>query len=591
MRMRAWSRLSGDDDGFTLLELTVAMIVIAVVVMTLVGLQLSELKTVASARQRQAATALADQKLERLRALPYSTIQAGLLSTDATLTSDTKVVSGRLGSPWNEAVVTSSTQAAPELVPHTQTSVLNGITYTIKTYVTHPLNDDGTDSNSAVDFWLTVVTSWSSSSTGGHLKSVAVRTRAAYPAGCNNGTTDHPYAGPCQPFLYGTAGRTNGGISITAADPSTPPITGMPFTSASVVFSNYSSEIGVEQTTSAGSKAFASGIKVDNTTTGQDATAANADIDPATATTTGPFNTAVPTSSSTSTQISGTNALLTLLRTGVATGSAVQAAVASTSAGGCQDLAGSALATNQACAASQLGRVDGNEADLDLGTIGGRDLPAFALASMQPDATAARSYAARFLTGAGGHCTGTSGDGCVGSGASRVISSFLIGSLPAGDGGDTLPSGFSGMVTGSSYSDSATAEAGINSAATGTTNFTTTRSGTVRYWNGSSYQTVNLATSGNYTLGATTGTYWRNGSPSITIAMSGVLTVTAPSTVKNTPANCQPTACTSKSNAGSIVADVTYQISSGGSPIAYFTVDLNLGQLVTSATYRAVPSA
>ena len=57
MQQRLWSRLNS-DDGFTLMEIVVAMVIIAVVVVTLVGLQITSLKTVAVARQRQAATAL-----------------------------------------------------------------------------------------------------------------------------------------------------------------------------------------------------------------------------------------------------------------------------------------------------------------------------------------------------------------------------------------------------------------------------------------------------------------------------------------------------------------------------------------------------
>lgn len=592
MRTRAWSRLGG-DEGFTLLELSVAMIIIAVVIVTLVGLQVSSLKTVGVARQRQAATALADQKIERMRALPYSTIQAGLLQSD--LAGDPNVVSGRLIGPsnWNEAIITSTTQSNTELVPHVSSppvTTTNGITYQLSTYITHPKNPDGTDSASSIDFWVTVLVKWSSAATGGHFKSVAVRTRMSYPAGCN-GDVNHPYAGPCQAFLYGNAGPSAGSISITPADSSTPPVNGIPFTNASVVFSNYSSQISVEQTTSAVSKAFNSGTNVDNVVTGEDVTAAQADIDPATATTTGPNNITVPSSAASSNQISGTAGVMSLFRTGTAAGSAVQSAVAATSPGNCQDLAGTVLATNQACAASQLGRVGNNEADLDLASIAGRDLPAFALAAMQPDATASRSYSARFLAGVSGHCTNATGDGCVASGVSRSFSSFMAGGLPSGQDGDTLPSGFSGMVTGSSYADTATAETGKYSTGLAATSTAPTPTGTVRYWNGTGYTTVNLATTSNYNLGSTTATYARNGNPSVVISMSGVLKITAASTTNATPANCQPTACTAKAQGAAVVADVTYQIMSGTSQVAYFTVELNLGRIQANATYRAVASA
>jgi len=595
MRMRPWSRMS-DDEGFTLLELSVAMLVIAVVVVTLVGLQISSVKSVAVARQRQTATALADQKIERLRALPYTTIQSGLLSNDPTLNSidDTRYANGRLGGTWNEALVTSSTQSNVELVPHKQKQTLNRIDYFVYTYITKPKNADGSDSTSTVDFWLTVVSQWKSPSTGNKFKSVVVRTRATYPAGCNNDDVTHPYAGPCQPFLYGQSGRSAGSISISPADASTVPISGLAFTNASVIFSNYSSETSVEQTTSSVAKAFNSGTKIDSANTGQDATTAAADVDPGTAAATGPFNVTVPSSSAGTTQVSGTTGALSLLNAGLAGGSGVQSAVASTTAGNCQDLSGTVVNSFQACASAEVGRVGGNEADLDLTNFAGRDLPAFALAAMTPDSTAARSYSGRFLTAYNSHCTNATGDGCVAVGSSRVITSLVAGALPAGQGGDQLPNNFSGLVTGSNISDSASAETGYYSSGVNATGNAPTATGTLQYWNGNGYTSVNLGTSNTYSLPAVTANYMTNGSPAITIAMSGTLKVTAASTTTNlngSPANCQPTACTAKAQGVGIVADVTYQIVSGNSQLAYFTVELNLGRLIANATYRAVPSA
>ena len=590
MRMRVRTRMSG-DEGFTLLELSVAMLVIAVVIVTLVGLQISSVKTVAVARQRQAATALADQKIERLRSLPYTVIQSGLLQSDTP--SDTRVLSGRLIAPWNEALVVSSTQSNAELAPHVQPQTLNGVTYNIATYITHPKNADGSDSTSTVDFWLTVVSQWRSVSTANKFKTVVVRTRVTYPAGCNGDVT-HPYAGPCQPFLYGQSGRSTGQISITPADASTAPVSGLAFTNASVLFSNYTSQTSVEQTTSSVAKAFSSGTKIDSANTGQDATAATADIDPGTAAATGPFNVAVPTSSSGTTQISGSAGSLNLLSTGIAGGSGVQSAVASTTSGNCQDLSGTVLNTFQACASAEVGRVGGNEADLDLSSLGGRDLPAFALAAMTPDATAARSYSGRFLTAYNGHCTNTTGDGCVAVGTSRVVSSLVAGTLPAGDGGDQLPSNFSGMVTGSALSESVAAETGFYTGGVNATGSAPAPTGTLQYWNGSGYSNASLTSTNTYSLPAVNATYWRNGNPAITIAMTGVLNITAATTTTNlngTPASCQPTACTAKAQGVGIVADVTYQIMSGNNQVAYFTVELNLGRLIANATYRAVPSA
>ena len=81
------------DGGFTVLELTVALAITLVSLLLLAGVFVSSLQTIGQARERQVSTALVNQTLERLRALPFSDITAGMTSSD--LSGDPRIT----GSP------------------------------------------------------------------------------------------------------------------------------------------------------------------------------------------------------------------------------------------------------------------------------------------------------------------------------------------------------------------------------------------------------------------------------------------------------------------------------------------------------------
>jgi len=65
------------DDGFSLVELVVAMAIISGVLLGLVTLQTKAMVTIAQAKERQQATAIANEVLEQLRALPWNSITKG----------------------------------------------------------------------------------------------------------------------------------------------------------------------------------------------------------------------------------------------------------------------------------------------------------------------------------------------------------------------------------------------------------------------------------------------------------------------------------------------------------------------------------
>ena len=136
------SATSAADAGFALIELVVALSVVFAVVASMIFLFVGSLKTVTQAKQRQTATALATQTLERLRALPYDVIKTGVNNSTAAFTADPniadKATTPRLfpgiGS-INETLLVSSSQATAPLSNHRTVTTIEGVSYTVGVYV------------------------------------------------------------------------------------------------------------------------------------------------------------------------------------------------------------------------------------------------------------------------------------------------------------------------------------------------------------------------------------------------------------------------------------------------------------------------
>lgn len=79
------------DGGFSLVELMVAMAIIGGVLLGLVTLQTMAMVTIAQAKERQQATAIANEVLEQLRALPWNSITKGPATYEEKYVSGDKV--------------------------------------------------------------------------------------------------------------------------------------------------------------------------------------------------------------------------------------------------------------------------------------------------------------------------------------------------------------------------------------------------------------------------------------------------------------------------------------------------------------------
>ncbi len=593
---------AGLDAGFTLVETIIALLIISVGMLGLMDAQLRSLGLVALGHQRQAASALVNRAMEQMRALPYGTVTGGMLCSD--LAGDGNITGGT--SPCTNArlvvkgvseaiVVSTGSQIAP-LNPHVQPAAVTKVgkvQYTIKAYVTRVVD---TDLVGASGYWLTVTGSWSSNLTRGVTKTVSVRSQLYSPSGCLSNVT-HPFSGPCQAFLYTDAGLHSGTLSVQSNRAGSLGIlNGMDATLGSVALPGVSTRLQSEQTVSAQSSATTSAGKITGSSTnlasGGVTGTSSADTDPSTGVARSPLAATTATQSASALTSNGGGNLLTV-NTAVSDAGSALSTMAAAAAPACPDSAGTALLTSQACSSAQVTPGGTSSVLLATNALGVRS---FTLADAAAGASPSRAYGGRFLTGLSGHCTATSGAGCVAAGTSRVLGAAHTGGLTSLLAGDKVydsraapvdvSAAFGGtpaLVSLTGYSDSANSESGVSPAAA-----TFARAGTLVYWSGSAFTTVTLAaaTSAVYTVPQVTAIYVAG----LTVVMSGTVTVTPAAAPATGALPCQPTACGVNAAAGGVVAQITYSVQNGGSEIGNFTTTLDVGNALAQTTYQGAPS-
>jgi prepilin-type N-terminal cleavage/methylation domain-containing protein len=181
-----------DDDGFTVVEVLVAMVLVLVLALASSNALISTLTQLSVSRQRQWATGLATSALEQLRSLPYAAVTGGLraadLSGDPFVTGSNSawrlvVPASVLGSAAaiDETLVVAGGSSTPApLYPHVSTPPAGSYPSafpsapSLAVYVTRTTADAG-----AVT--LTALVRWTSP--GGSTRAVVQRTRLFTPAG------------------------------------------------------------------------------------------------------------------------------------------------------------------------------------------------------------------------------------------------------------------------------------------------------------------------------------------------------------------------------------------------------------------------
>src|SRR5580704_12419644 len=170
-----WPSRNQPEDGFTLIEVLIALGVMFSALTVLAYTMLSGLSAVGESRQRTEATALANQSLEQIRALPASQLYMSV----SDVTGDPLLIACGSATCFNGRTVPTanfgaSTISADPLSPHIKTvTALPGSTiYTLKSYVT----TDPTDPTGHT-LVATVMASWSSAEKGGVASSLQVESK------------------------------------------------------------------------------------------------------------------------------------------------------------------------------------------------------------------------------------------------------------------------------------------------------------------------------------------------------------------------------------------------------------------------------
>jgi prepilin-type N-terminal cleavage/methylation domain-containing protein len=586
------------DDGFTLIELVVALSIVFAVVASMIFLFVGSLKTVTQAKQRQTATALATQTLERLRALPYDVIKTGVNKSTASFAADPniadKATTPRLfpgmGS-INEILVVSSAQATAPLSDHRTVNVVEGVSYTVGVYVTQA-------ATTQPSFNLTALVTYSSAVSQG-TKTILQRTTAFSPSGCLS-TSTHPFAGPCQASFSARAGVTSAGITLANPLDPTAGMFGLGATSAGLELAELATSADIEQTTTitAGAKtttATKTDSGVTSTSGGKSALTA-ADSDPSSSAAAATDSKTAPAQTSGVQSVSGSGGLLTVTPTTGDTGNADSQVVAG--AAGCVATTGVAVASGQPCASGAV-QPQGTTGQIQLDIFGdngaaGRDLPAFTLASVAAAPSATRAMAGRFTTTNAAACTAAAPPNCAHASVTRSVGTTTVGAVPPRSGGlDTGPAAYTGSFSVTGLAESARAESG-----TGYRAATLTRTaGTLSYWNGVGYTSVTMsgvAADATYDPPAATFTYRQFSHIGVVMTVDSIIRVSAPrlTSVPATPGACTPDACTQRATSGSTVsADTTYVISIDGSETVRFVIRTDLGALNAQTSFRAAPLA
>ncbi|MHB8296275.1 MAG: type IV pilus modification PilV family protein [Acidimicrobiales bacterium] len=515
------------EDGFGIIELLVALSIIFIGVVALTYTTSVALVDTAYARQRQAANGLAGKAMEQLRAIPFSTLAAGLSTSDPTLAGDPAVTGCTVGGTTysycydGEPMPTTSSASVGPIDPHIHSVVIGPTTYKVAVYVTYNSTGSSGPGSSTAAYDAYVVVSWTGAARQGVAPSVTTTSVFYSPVGCS-GSVTHPLSGPCIPYLYGTADATGGQVSVSGS------VSGAPFTSLSLSSAGGMTTMQLEQASSTQAVSSTSGASLSQSTlpaqaAGSYQASAITSEDPASSSPAyecASFPTSCPSSSApsqvpqaattlTSSGGSGTNGIsVTSSASDTALGQSTTSA--STTNACANPKTGSPAQTQQPCGytdATQAGTASATMA-LYAGTtsLGSANLavlgPSPAPASPVPGPV--QSFVARYMSPGSNYCTGAAGSGCVHAGVSLLLGQLDLGGLPSGvavpagwSSGGTAPCGAYGyLVELCGYGASAAAEAGQGAAISGTSPSAPTSasaSGRISYWDGTGFTTASLS--------------------------------------------------------------------------------------------------
>jgi len=594
------------------------MFIMGLVLVVIIGIQISAALTISDARVRQEATALGNEAMEQMRSIPWNVLSKGLASNFESISGgDPYVSSGNLEVdnetvPLVVALATQDQNLAQPWPPLFSDTGSNkqvrvdasnlATTYTVRAYVTEGVSGGDTTRGMAV------VVEWTNHR--GQTEHTTLRSTAYRGGGCGNLDTQ-PYLGACQALLDSSASSGSIVTSVTASQvdgtpiPLLGPLSSNALYSASVRTAGVAASASSQQVTIVQGVAQYGGSTVDDnlgTTQPADMGWDNGySFQVATASDDSAFSN-LPSSDSGSyvpTSIDederyvndgghdvSFQALSDFLRPSTFTADA---------GGACR----SGIPLNQPCAYATI-------ADYPVMTGGSGYILMYVndnplrlsrrISDLGAGANTEHAWAARFNTSAGTlsdvGCGVLTGEGCVSAGADRIMATLAIGTVIGGptsgkwdgmaDLGLVLVEGASGCTNG--LYESVMVQRGASQQATVPN---PTRCGQIRYWNGSAYATWNLQTVPNG-VHDTTPVTWTSGNYSITASAN--ITVTAPAIIPSGPSGCATDACVIFADAGGITITATYVISW---PAATYVVTsvTTINPPSATASYKAAPDA
>lgn len=556
------------EEGFTLVEVLLSMVITVAVMTALMFALVSTLRVVAQAKERQTATALATQVLERMRALPASTVTqpSAALPTATNATASGPGVyqlqpAGLFSGPAELLIINvAPSEIASAGWPGSGqrfTETVEDTVYAVESFVSYP---DGVTGGTEV-YNLTAIVSWTSRLFP-EGRTVVQRSTLFTGGDCLSGGTS-PYAAPCQGFFTAKAGVVTGGISVS--EPFVPPATGPdPETpeALSLLLTGLSADINLEQTAAGSSRAAAAD--------GQSVTAA-VDSDPSSAS---PQQQDFLLSSS-----APTTTALGFTAKGFGTSGEARAGIQAGPADCVSALSTGGLVTGaptelRPCTSAYALR--SSTATLEL-AAGGVDIPLATVAPGTRDRVVGGVLAA---ANPGVACTASASPSCGYGAASRSLGTVSLGTGgAAGAGWD----GARGLLTVTGLEETARAEEGVGAELP-----VYTRGGSLEVWNGTGYTPVALAdfdqpgdAEGTFPIPATTVTHG-----TALVTFEGEVVVQPPAAGRSGPADCEDTACVSDiSSASMLTAQLTVTVVDGATT-SRFTMSVDLGGLIARASYK-----
>jgi prepilin-type N-terminal cleavage/methylation domain-containing protein len=596
-------RLQG-EGGFTLIELMAAVGVLLVAAVALAYTATLGFTDIGFARQRQGANQLANQAIEQVSALPFSTLANGLSNTDLANSvlpgpnfDPNIVLNGPCGTPTvycynGEQIPRGGNPNVTPLVPHRQTIQLGATTYTVATYVTYYNNI-----TTANTFRVTAQVSWANPIRKGVNSKVITQTIKYSASGCLSGLT-HPFSAPCQPFFFGNSTRSVGHIDVTGS------IDGINLDPAggSLLLPSQSSNAQIEQISAVQGISKMSGASLTLTgqpavVTGAEKFTSGADNDPAQ-----PgqdYNSLLANGAGGPQSASGNGNTLTLTPSAGDTGSTTSTTDASPPSKSCP-IVGSETDL-QACGSSKAQQAQTSSMTLSLNDFGA-NLGTTSMASLTGAPSAGSSFVNRDLQ--------NNADGLIHSDASRTMGTLTLGGLPSRMNAAAIPPAWQGyLVQITGFTDSVSSETGTN-----TSGPAANVTGTINYWTGSGYSTyalvpgpsvqipvftllINDTVSGKPVQVKIQGGTDANGQGLDCNSWVLGCPTTGGTSTAQVIHSCSPTPCpntrdsATAQSASPLVATLHYTITVNGNVVANFAIHVDLGTLLVQNTYQVAPSA